>query len=136
MAPLKQAMIAKMPESVTIPYDTITRFDAEYTRNRYEDLVSYYGYPQRYVTGVADRTFTIETSSFTANYPTPQKATTVKRRIYLIQDEDKVRVIALGFRQTDADAIETWAAEDDAALALDVDPAEVDVRWLTPPATA
>ena len=56
----------------------------------------------------------------------------VKRRIYLIQDENKVRAIALGFRTEDREAIETWAENDHAALNLELDPSEVEVRFLTP----
>lgn len=134
MAPLKRAQIAKRPESVTIPYDSITRFDVD-SHRRYEDLYSYYhSVPQRYVTGVSDRSYTIETNALTVNYPTPQKAIIVKRRIYLIQDEDTIRVIALGFRSADAEAITAWANDGAACLPLDLEPAEVDVRWLAPSA--
>lgn len=98
----------------------------------------------RYVTGVdydwtyGERmNYTINTSKLTY-YGVPEtpkeRATTVKRRIYLFKDDDAVRAIALGFRETDAKAIAAWidgANDSSYCLALDVDPAEVDVRWLT-----
>jgi hypothetical protein len=91
----------------------------------------YYGVPQKYIVGDGYQSY-ITKSTTAANSFTVTGYQNVKRRIYLVQDEGTIRVIALGFRQADTAAIESWASNGEPALLLDIDPNEVDVRWLTP----
>lgn len=94
----------------------------------------YSSVPQKYIVGngITNANYPQMIYSTTSNSMYVQGYQNVKRRIYLVQDEDTIRVIALGFRQADTAAIESWASNGEPALLLDIDPNEVDVRWLTP----
>lgn len=92
----------------------------------------YYGVPQKYVVGDSYISQSYINKTIAANSFTVTGYQNVKRRIYLIQDGDKIRVLAFGFRSDDASEIADWATNGIAALSLEIDPNEVDVRWLTP----
>jgi len=127
---------------VTIPGSSITRIDVEYDQP-YE--LGQYRYK-------ATPTYTISIhGGFDVQYKEVERAVRkqivgpytdnekrapqVKRRLYLFTDPstNKVRFLAFGFRSDDEGTIHAFAENDERSLALEIEPSEVDVRWIAPP---
>lgn len=107
-----------------------TRYDVEY-----QPLQKYDGFRNVGWVNADPITFNIAPSHTMHGYMYGNGGTTVKKRIILFVDPStsKVRTIALGFRQADEEAITEWAESGDAALSLDCDPNEIEIRWITVP---